>query len=103
MQLYSALILLVTLSAAHAITCYTCTVDDPTPCSRNSTCVKPLDICYSYSAAVKGEVRGCHRRDACRSPFYCCSQDLCNAAPPTAPTGLLPLLLSSAVLSLCLG
>ncbi|XP_030594317.1 lymphocyte antigen 6I-like [Archocentrus centrarchus] len=99
MQLYGALILCVTLSAACGIECYSCTQADSASCTNTESCSSSSNRCYSYSVELNTVSRGCHDSKDCVSPVSCCEGDLCNSAIPTGPSAIL-LLVSSAILKL---
>ncbi|XP_030594173.1 prostate stem cell antigen-like isoform X1 [Archocentrus centrarchus] len=102
MQLYGALILCVTLSAACGLKCYTCTATDPKSCTNIESCSSLFNRCSSVSAELNGVTmvtKGCLNSLACISPITCCEGDLCNSAIPTGPSAIL-LLVSSAILKL---
>ncbi|XP_037633076.1 lymphocyte antigen 6G-like [Sebastes umbrosus] len=101
MQFYGALILLMTLSAACALKCYSCKGET---CTGNVTCpinsVSPLDRCASFED--DGVItKSCMNSNACVDHIKCCSTDLCNSAVPTGSSVLL-LLVSSAIITVFL-
>ncbi|KAF7200592.1 ly-6/neurotoxin-like protein 1 [Nothobranchius furzeri] len=97
MQLYGALILLVSISAALGLRCYVC---PGAKCNYIQTCPPFFDRCAS--AEVRGNVvKSCFTNALCVSPVSCCDKDLCNGAGPTGP-GVMLLLLSSALVTLFL-
>ncbi|XP_030594133.1 prostate stem cell antigen-like [Archocentrus centrarchus] len=102
MQLYGALILCVTLSAACGLKCYTCTGTDPKSCTNTESCPALADRCYSVTLEANGVTmvsKGCLTSALCVSPVSCCEGDLCNSAIPAGPSAIL-LLVSSAILKL---
>ncbi|XP_038550371.1 lymphocyte antigen 6G-like [Micropterus salmoides] len=99
MQLYGALVLLVTLSAACGLRCYTCTSTSAGSCTQTSTCPDILNRCFSLNVGVV--TKGCQNSVLCVGPIKCCEGDLCNSAMPTASSVLL-LLVSSAITTLFL-
>ncbi|XP_074495486.1 lymphocyte antigen 6B-like isoform X3 [Sebastes fasciatus] len=100
MQFYGALILLMTLSAACALRCYSCT---GATCTDKITCpINPLillDRCATVEA--NGVNKTCMNSNLCHDPVKCCSTDLCNSAVPTGSSVLL-LLVSSAIITVFL-
>ncbi|GAA6227451.1 lymphocyte antigen 6G-like [Lates japonicus] len=100
MQLYRALILLMILSTACGLRCYSCVTPNPKACTRISLCPGPLDRCFS--TIVNGLItKGCRRNQYCIKPISCCGDDLCNSAIPTSGSVIL-LLVSSAITTLFL-
>ncbi|XP_059193705.1 prostate stem cell antigen-like [Centropristis striata] len=102
MQLYGALILFMTLSAACGLRCYTCTATDPKSCTDTKSCSVLFNRCFSlridgYNIVTKG----CQNSLACVDPIACCEGNLCNSAIPTGPSAIL-LLVSSAIFTLFL-
>uniref|UniRef100_A0A3Q0REF7 UPAR/Ly6 domain-containing protein n=1 Tax=Amphilophus citrinellus TaxID=61819 RepID=A0A3Q0REF7_AMPCI len=93
MQLYGALILCVTLSAACALKCYTCTAADPKSCTDTTTCPVIFNRCFDLVT------KGCQTSVLCVGAVSCCEGDLCNGTIPTGPSAIL-LLVSSAILKL---
>ncbi|XP_054466564.1 lymphocyte antigen 6C2-like [Anoplopoma fimbria] len=97
MHFYGALILLVTVSAACGLRCYSCVGEH---CTDTMTCPTNFDRCASVN--VNGLfTKSCMSSIVCIDPIKCCSTDLCNSAIPTGPSVLL-LLVSSAIISLFL-
>uniref|UniRef100_A0A3P8TS04 UPAR/Ly6 domain-containing protein n=1 Tax=Amphiprion percula TaxID=161767 RepID=A0A3P8TS04_AMPPE len=97
MKLCGALIVLMTLSAAYGLRCYTCVNSSPSSCTQVLSCPTGFDRCSSVTAS--GYVtKSCMPSQLCISPIKCCSGDLCNGAIPTGPSVLL-LLLSSAIIT----
>ncbi|XP_030594099.1 lymphocyte antigen 6G-like isoform X1 [Archocentrus centrarchus] len=97
MQLYGALILCVTLSAACGLMCYSCTAADPKSCTDTTSCAVAFNHCYSLRVdGINAVTKGCLTSLACVSPVSCCEGDLCNSAIPTGPSVIL-LLVSSAI------
>uniref|UniRef100_A0A3Q4HLT5 Lymphocyte antigen 6G-like n=1 Tax=Neolamprologus brichardi TaxID=32507 RepID=A0A3Q4HLT5_NEOBR len=94
MQLYAALILSVTLSAACGLRCYTCESSDPKSCTNTTACDSGFDRCYSLRVNV---TKGCLPSALCVWPMSCCEAELCNSAIPTGPSAIV-LLVSSAIL-----
>uniref|UniRef100_A0A3Q0R9Z4 UPAR/Ly6 domain-containing protein n=1 Tax=Amphilophus citrinellus TaxID=61819 RepID=A0A3Q0R9Z4_AMPCI len=93
MQLYGALILCVTLSAACGLRCYTCTAADPKSCTDTKSCAIIFNRCYNLVT------KGCQTSVFCAGAVSCCEGDLCNGAIPAGPSAIL-LLVSSAILKL---
>ncbi|KAK9522971.1 hypothetical protein VZT92_019404 [Zoarces viviparus] len=97
MHFYGALILLVTVSAACGLECYSC---EGKTCSEKLTCPVVLDRCATID--VNGVItKGCMTSASCVDPIKCCTKDLCNSATPTGSSILL-LLASSAIITLFL-
>ncbi|XP_054482746.1 three-finger toxin MALT0070C-like [Anoplopoma fimbria] len=95
MHFYGALILLVTVSAACGLRCYTCVGEH---CTDTMTCPTNFDRCASVN--MNGLfTKSCMSSIYVLAPLKCCSTDLCNSAIPTGPSVLL-LLVSSAIISL---
>ncbi|XP_044051671.1 lymphocyte antigen 6G-like [Siniperca chuatsi] len=102
MQLYGALVLLMTLSIASGLRCYTCTAADPKSCTDTTSCLVIFNRCFSLRVNGYDVItKGCQSSIACVSPMQCCEGDLCNSAIPTGPSVLL-LLVSSAIITLFL-
>ncbi|XP_019120031.1 CD59B glycoprotein [Larimichthys crocea] len=101
MKFYGVLLLLVTLSAACGLKCYTCNGMDSKSCTQIVECPSPtLDRCSSLE--LNGAmVKTCVMSSACVSPMKCCEGDLCNGAITTGSSVLL-LLVSSAIITLFL-
>ncbi|XP_039463717.1 CD59 glycoprotein-like [Oreochromis aureus] len=98
MQLYAALILSVTLSAACGLRCYTCYHSDPKSCIDTTSCLPGFERCYSLKVVgLNAVTKGCLNSAACVGPMSCCEGNLCNSAIPTGPSAIL-LLVSSAIL-----
>uniref|UniRef100_A0A669BWX0 UPAR/Ly6 domain-containing protein n=2 Tax=Oreochromis TaxID=8139 RepID=A0A669BWX0_ORENI len=92
MQLYAALILSVTLSAACGLRCYTCSATaNPKSCTDTTSCASVFNRC------LNAVTKGCLNSAACVWPMSCCEGNLCNSAIPTGPSAIL-LLVSSAIL-----
>ncbi|XP_076587223.1 ly-6/neurotoxin-like protein 1 [Chaetodon auriga] len=101
MQLYGVLVLLVTLSAACGLRCYSCFLaTNPDSCTNIQTCPSILDRCSSTKTG-NAINKACFPSAACRGPIKCCEGDLCNGAIPTGSSVLL-LLASSAIITLFL-
>ncbi|KAK9522968.1 hypothetical protein VZT92_019402 [Zoarces viviparus] len=97
MHFYGALILLVTVSAACGLECYSCAGKT---CSEKLTCPAVLDRCSTID--VNGAiVKSCSSSVECVDTMKCCNTDLCNSATPTGSSILL-LLASSAIITLFL-
>ncbi|XP_039476778.1 lymphocyte antigen 6G-like [Oreochromis aureus] len=100
MKLLGALILVLSLSAACGLRCYSCTASDPHSCTQTTTCSYPFNRCYTLY--VSGTVtKGCQYSASCIKPFSCCEGNLCNSAIPTGPSVVL-LLVSSAIITVFL-
>ncbi|XP_030594100.1 lymphocyte antigen 6G-like isoform X2 [Archocentrus centrarchus] len=98
MQLYGALILCVTLSAACGLRCYTCTATDPKSCIDTKSCPVIFNRCFSLRVDGYNLVaKGCQTSALCVGAVSCCQGDLCNSTIPTGPSAIL-LLVSSAIL-----
>uniref|UniRef100_A0A3Q2WJ65 Lymphocyte antigen 6G-like n=2 Tax=Haplochromis burtoni TaxID=8153 RepID=A0A3Q2WJ65_HAPBU len=97
MQLYGALILSVTLSAACGLRCYTCIYSDPKSCIDTITCPVGFDRCVTFKVNALNVTKGCLPSEYCGAPVTCCKGDLCNSAIPTGPSAIV-LLVSSAIL-----
>ncbi|XP_039476317.1 lymphocyte antigen 6G-like [Oreochromis aureus] len=98
MQLYGALILCVTLSAACGLKCYTCAAADPKSCTDTTSCAFIFNRCFSGRVdGLNVVTKGCLNSVACVWPMSCCEGDLCNSTIPTGPSAIL-LLVSSAIL-----
>ncbi|XP_056231817.1 ly6/PLAUR domain-containing protein 3-like [Seriola aureovittata] len=82
MQLYVVLtILVMTLSTASGLRCFTCVTTDPESCTLISTCPAFFNRCFSLE--VNGLVtKGCLHSALCVNPMDCCEGDLCNSAIP---------------------
>ncbi|KAK9522961.1 hypothetical protein VZT92_019396 [Zoarces viviparus] len=97
MHFYGALILLVTVSAACGLECYSC---EGKTCSEKLTCPVGIDRCSTID--VNGAiVKSCSSSVECVDTMKCCNTDLCNSATPTGSSILL-LLASSAIITLFL-
>ncbi|XP_054467488.1 lymphocyte antigen 6G-like [Anoplopoma fimbria] len=102
MQLYGALMLFTTLSAACALRCYTCTATDPQSCTDTKSCPVIFNRCFSLRVDGYNMVtKGCQTSLACIGAVACCEGNLCNSATPTGPSVIL-LLVSSAMITLSL-
>ncbi|XP_037633073.1 lymphocyte antigen 6G-like [Sebastes umbrosus] len=102
MRFYGALILLMTLSAASGLRCYTCTATDPKSCTDTKSCPVIFNRCFSLRIDGFDMVtKGCQTSLACGGAMACCEGNLCNNAIPTGPSVVL-LLVSSAIISLFL-
>ncbi|XP_061586044.1 lymphocyte antigen 6G-like [Cololabis saira] len=102
MQLYGALILFATLSAACGLRCYSCTAAEPKSCTDTKACSVLFDRCFSLRVDGTNVVtKGCQNSVLCISPINCCEGDLCNSALPTGPSVIL-LLVSSSILTFIL-
>ncbi|TNN57308.1 Prostate stem cell antigen [Liparis tanakae] len=102
MQLYGALVLLLTLSAACGLRCYTCTASDPRDCTDTKSCSVIFNRCFSLRVDGFAVVnKGCQTSLLCVGAMNCCEGDLCNSATPTGPSVVL-LLVSSAMITLSL-
>nr|XP_020449482.1 lymphocyte antigen 6G-like [Monopterus albus] len=102
MQLFSALILIMTLSTACGLRCYTCTAADPHSCTDTTSCSFIFNRCYSLRVEGYNVVtKGCQNSITCGGAIACCEGDLCNSAIPTGPSIIL-LLVSSSVITLLL-
>ncbi|XP_074495481.1 lymphocyte antigen 6G-like [Sebastes fasciatus] len=102
MRFYGALILLMTLSAACGLRCYTCIATDPKSCTDTKSCPVIFNRCFSLRIDSYDMVtKGCQTSLACVSAVACCEGNLCNNAIPTGPSVVL-LLVSSAIISLFL-
>ncbi|MED6250250.1 hypothetical protein ATANTOWER_027738 [Ataeniobius toweri] len=99
MQLYGALVLFLTFSAACGLRCYKCSAADPKSCTDTEACSVLFNQCYSLKLAVNVVNKGCLASLLCIPPMTCCEGDLCNGAIPTSP-GVIVLLLSSALITL---
>ncbi|MEQ2293977.1 hypothetical protein AMECASPLE_039124 [Ameca splendens] len=99
MQLYGALVLFLTFSAACGLRCYSCTAADPKSCTHTEACSAVFNRCYSVKIEGIAVNKGCLASQACIPPITCCESDLCNSAVPTGP-GVIVLLLSSALITL---
>ncbi|XP_019221498.1 lymphocyte antigen 6G-like [Oreochromis niloticus] len=97
MQLYAALILSVTLSAACGLRCYTCYLSDPKSCIDTTTCTFGRNRCGTLTINALNVSKGCLLSQYCADPIACCEGDLCNSAIPTGPRAIV-LLVSSAIL-----
>ncbi|XP_068461277.1 three-finger toxin MALT0070C-like [Clinocottus analis] len=97
MHLYGALILLVTVSAACGLDCYSCAGKS---CVTKITCPAALDRCATVTAG-DAVTKSCMSSALCSDAIKCCSMNLCNGATPTGSSVLL-LLASSAIISLFL-
>ncbi|XP_039906440.1 lymphocyte antigen 6G-like [Simochromis diagramma] len=98
MQLYGALILCVTLSAACGLRCYTCENLDPKSCTDTITCGYGRDRCGTLRVnGLNVVTKGCLPKALCVGLFTCCEGDLCNSAIPTGPSAIV-LLVTSAIL-----
>ncbi|XP_068461273.1 lymphocyte antigen 6S-like [Clinocottus analis] len=102
MQLYGVLLLLVTLSAACGLRCYTCTATDPRSCTDTKSCPVIFNRCFSlrvdgYTMVTKG----CQTSLVCAGAMDCCEGSLCNGFTPAGPSVVL-LLASSAMMALSL-
>ncbi|XP_041792776.1 lymphocyte antigen 6G-like [Chelmon rostratus] len=102
MQLYGALILFTTLSAACGLRCYTCTATNPKSCTDTKSCPVIFNRCFSLRVDGYNMVtKGCQTSIACVGAIACCEGDLCNSAIPTGPSAFI-LLVSSATITLFL-
>ncbi|MEQ2238867.1 hypothetical protein ILYODFUR_037688 [Ilyodon furcidens] len=100
MQLYGALVLFLTFSAACGLRCYSCTTADPKYCTNTEACPVFFNRCSSLKIEGMNIVtKGCLASQACIAPITCCEGNLCNGAVPTGP-GVIVLLLSSALITL---
>ncbi|KAK5870964.1 hypothetical protein PBY51_003868 [Eleginops maclovinus] len=97
MQFYGALILLMTLSAAYGLKCYSCFGSHA---CLTTTCPPGLDRCSS-AELLGNKMKSCLASAACVSPIECCAEDLCNSALPIGCSPVL-LLLSSAIITVFL-
>ncbi|XP_028270268.1 prostate stem cell antigen-like isoform X2 [Parambassis ranga] len=98
MKFYGALVLLLTVSTACGLRCYTCTTTDPKSCTTITDCVSPFNRCFSLN--INGVItKGCQTSLLCVDNNQCCETDLCNSAIPTGPSVIL-LLVSSAIITL---
>ncbi|XP_071339362.1 protein psiI-like [Trachinotus anak] len=87
MQLYGVLMIVVmTLSTACGLTCYSCVTTEPEHCTNTSICSGFLSRCFTLKK--NGFIiTGCHDSGLCSSPLDCCREDLCNSViPTTTPT-----------------
>ncbi|XP_035999820.1 lymphocyte antigen 6G-like [Fundulus heteroclitus] len=107
MQLYGALVLFFTFSAACGLKCYLCALADPKSCTGTATCPASFDRCFSQQPEGTNLVtKGCMPSQLCIASITCCEGDLCNSGVPTAdgavPTGpgVILLLISSALITL---
>ncbi|XP_041644146.1 lymphocyte antigen 6G-like [Cheilinus undulatus] len=102
MKLYGALIVLLTLSTACGLRCYTCTATEPRSCTDTKSCPVIFNRCFSLKVDGYDMVtKGCQTSMACIGAVSCCEGDLCNSAVPAGPSVLL-LLVSSAIITLFL-
>ncbi|MED6291782.1 hypothetical protein CHARACLAT_027211 [Characodon lateralis] len=100
MQLYGALVLFLTFSAACGLRCYKCSAADPKSCTDTEACSVLFNRCSSLKIEGVNVVdKGCLASLLCIPPITCCEGDLCNGAVPTGP-GVIVLLLSSALITL---
>ncbi|KAL3975612.1 RNA-binding protein 16 [Sarotherodon galilaeus] len=98
MQLYGALILCVTLSAACGLKCYTCAAADPKSCTYTTSCAFIFNRCFSGRVdGFNPVLKGCLNSALCSGSISCCEGDLCNSTIPAGPSAIL-LLVSSAIL-----
>ncbi|KAI3372702.1 hypothetical protein L3Q82_023165 [Scortum barcoo] len=100
MQLYGALVLLVTLSAALGLKCYQCTGSKTRSCPDSTTCSASEDHCATVKVNNLYN-KGCLNNALCVQGVDCCKGDLCNGAIPTGSSVLL-LLVSSAIMTVFL-
>uniref|UniRef100_UPI0037E73E7E lymphocyte antigen 6S-like n=1 Tax=Semicossyphus pulcher TaxID=241346 RepID=UPI0037E73E7E len=102
MKLSGALILLMTLSTACGLRCFTCTAADPKSCTDTKSCPVIFNRCFSLKVDGFDMVtKGCQASLACVGAMSCCEGDLCNSAISAGPSVLL-LLVSSAIIALFL-
>ncbi|XP_036954683.1 three-finger toxin MALT0070C-like [Acanthopagrus latus] len=100
MQLYGVLVLMVTMSAACGLRCYTCADTNIKACTDILDCPAGNERCSSVE--VDGVItKACLNSGACVGPAKCCDTDLCNGAIPAGSSVLL-LLVSSAITSVFL-
>ncbi|XP_037830462.1 prostate stem cell antigen-like [Kryptolebias marmoratus] len=96
MQFYGALILLMTLSAACSLRCYSCTATEAKSCTDTKSCAVIFNKCYTLKVEGLNMVtKGCLNSLACLDRFSCCEGDLCNSGVSAGPSVLLVLLSSA--------
>ncbi|CAL1614983.1 unnamed protein product [Knipowitschia caucasica] len=100
MKLFVGLILLLNISIASALRCYTCTLTDPGSCTDTKSCPVIFNRCFSLRAEGYDVVtKGCQTSIACVGSIACCEGDLCNGALHVTGPGLVLLLLSSTAIT----
>ncbi|XP_028313824.1 CD59 glycoprotein-like [Gouania willdenowi] len=102
MKLYGALILIMSLSAAGALRCYSCIATHSESCTDTPSCPDTFNRCFSMKIGGNMVTKGCHNSAACVGPIKCCEGDLCNDAATTGPSVKMMLLVSSAIMALFL-
>ncbi|XP_061585431.1 neurotoxin 3FTx-LK-like [Cololabis saira] len=100
MQVYGALILLVTVSTVYGLQCYSCARANPQSCKqKHINCTSTFDQCFSKYEKNDLLTKGCRNNSTCGKTMKCCKTDLCNNAVPAVPSILL-LLASPALVKL---
>ncbi|KAM4616968.1 lymphocyte antigen 6S-like [Polymixia lowei] len=96
-------VLLMTLSTAFGLRCYTCTAAEPGTCLDIKTCPIIFNRCYTLKVDgyYKMVSKGCQISMACGGAMSCCDGDLCNSAKHIGPSFIL-LVVSSAIITLFL-
>ncbi|XP_055017906.1 uncharacterized protein LOC110155955 [Boleophthalmus pectinirostris] len=100
MTICRALILVLNISIACGLRCYTCTAAEPRSCTDTKSCPVIFNRCFSLSVhGYDAVTKGCQTSIACVGPMKCCEGDLCNGARQfTGPSFLLLFLSSTAIL-----
>ncbi|XP_029916446.1 lymphocyte antigen 6H-like [Myripristis murdjan] len=93
-------VLLLTLSTAAGLRCYTCTAADPRSCTDSKSCPVVFNRCFSMKIDGYNMVtKGCQTSMLCVGAVDCCEGDLCNSASHAGSSFIL-LMVSSAMITL---
>ncbi|XP_024130462.1 prostate stem cell antigen-like [Oryzias melastigma] len=99
MILFKLLILLIALSAALGLRCYSCTAADPKSCTDSKACASLFNRCYTVRVGSFDMVtKGCQTSALCGGPVSCCEGDLCNSSAQPGSSFILMVLTSATFL-----
>ncbi|RVE68009.1 hypothetical protein OJAV_G00087370 [Oryzias javanicus] len=102
MIFFKLLILVLTLSAACGLRCYTCTAAEPKSCTDTKACSVVFNRCFLLRVEGYDMVtKGCQSSAFCVGAMSCCEGDLCNSSAQLGSSFLL-IMLTSAILQLFL-